>query len=98
MNTSRQFHTETSLSFGGKVLVAGGVGSDGKPLATAELYNALANGNRGLWSFTGNMSTARSAHTATLLSNGQVLVVGGIDTNGAPLASAELYNPTTGTW
>jgi hypothetical protein len=44
------------------------------------------------WSYTGSQTTARSGHTATLLSNGEVLIVGGTGTNGA-VASAELYNP-----
>ncbi len=43
---------------------------------------------------TGSMSVARSEHTATLLPNGKVLVAGG----GASLSSAELYDPTHGTW
>jgi len=40
----------------------------------------------------GSMSTTRSGHTATLLMNGKVLVAGGTD------ASAELFDPTTGTF
>jgi N-acetylneuraminic acid mutarotase len=49
------------------------------------------------WAVTsGNLNTARQLHTSTLLPNGQVLVAGGY--NGGYLASAELYNPTTGTW
>ena len=42
------------------------------------------------------MTAARKSHTATLLATGQVLVVGGRDNNGNVLASAELYDPTTG--
>ena len=37
-------------------------------------------------------------HSATLLGNGKVLVAGGRDSRFVELASAELYNPATGTW
>src|ERR671912_415240 len=54
----------------------------------------------GSWSPTGSMSTARAVHTATRLADGHVLVTGG--DRGAPFydatATAELYNPSTGTW
>src|SRR5437016_1029530 len=52
----------------------------------------------GTWTLTGSLHIARADFTATLLTNGQVLVVGGRDTSYTPLASAELYNPATGTW
>jgi N-acetylneuraminic acid mutarotase len=42
---------------------------------------------------------ARSVHTATLLPNGKVLVIGGYNyEGGGDLNSAELYDPATGTW
>ena len=50
------------------------------------------------WVVTGSLNTARYGATATLLTNGLVLVAGGNDGSGAPLASAELYNPATGIW
>src|SRR6266536_2532792 len=46
---------------------------------------------------TGSLGTARHSHTATLLPNGKVLVAGGFNSSGI-LASAELYDPASGTW
>jgi Galactose oxidase, central domain len=43
------------------------------------------------------MTTARTYHTATLLSDGRVLVTAGHGDAG-PLASAEIYDPKTGTF
>ena len=47
---------------------------------------------------TGDMSTVRSGSTATLLGNGTVLVAGGTDAKGIPLATAELFDPASGTF
>ncbi|CAF0735673.1 unnamed protein product [Adineta steineri] len=44
------------------------------------------------------MNVARGYHTASTLPNGLVLVTGGEGKNGTALNSAELYNPSTGTW
>ena len=45
------------------------------------------------------LNTGRFSHTATLLADGKVLVTGGFGTSsGDQLASAELYDPATGTW
>ena len=49
------------------------------------------------WSSAADLITARKYHTATLLLNGRVLVVGGKGLTGT-LASAELYDPATNKW
>jgi N-acetylneuraminic acid mutarotase len=102
--TGRGYHTATLLT-NGKVLVAGGDPSIGGPvggggvsnLDSAELYNPAT----GTWSATGSLAiTPRALHTATLLTNGKVLVAGGDSgaTTGGELNSAELYDPATGYW
>src|SRR5215207_4218696 len=51
------------------------------------------------WTLTGNLNVARGFHTATLLPNGKVLLVGGVEegTTGGGPKSAELYSPDLGT-
>lgn len=64
------------------------------------LHPLTANAQTGSFSATGSMTTARASHTATLLSNGEVLIAGGCNTDCTyvALATAELYNPATGTF
>jgi N-acetylneuraminic acid mutarotase len=90
-------HTATLLS-DGKVLVAGGYaeGGSSESTASAEVYDP----NSGSWTAITKMATIRSGGwTATLLTDGKVLVVGGFRSDGnGVLGSTELYDPGTGTW
>ncbi|MEI2688565.1 MAG: kelch repeat-containing protein [Anaerolineae bacterium] len=85
----------------GRVLVVGGcfgsqasgaVSSPGQPWdvqAMAEVYDPRANS----WQAAGELAEGRCWPTATLLADGRVLVVGGSDRTGQPVAGAELYDP-----
>jgi hypothetical protein len=88
MSLTRSSHTATLLS-SGKVLIAGGIGGS-VVRNQAELYDP-AGGPNGTWSATDALNTPRYAHTATLLSNGEVLAAGGYNTTTGYLNSAELY-------
>ena len=68
-------------------LVAAG-GTSPAPVATPTIAG---------FSPTGSMSSARELPTATLLSDGRVLITGGYDGSGY-LATAELYDPQSGTF
>jgi len=87
----------------GNVLFAGGEDDFGRK-STAELYDAAA----GAFSSTGSMLSSRAWHTLTLLPDGRVLAAGG-ETEacigpqqfcyfGGTVASAELYDPVSGTF
>src|ERR1035438_10475161 len=54
--------------------------------------------DRGRATDPGSLNAARQGDTATLLNNGMVLIAGGFNCNVCALASAELYNPATGTF
>ena len=96
LDTARFYHTATLLG-NGTVLITGGYGTSAASyviaLSSAELYNP----STGTFAATGSMATARYFQTATLLSNGMVLIAGGYGSSGV-LSSAELYNPSTGTF
>jgi len=99
MAQPRSVHTQTLLA-DGRVLVAGGhieiLNPDGSGtfvyLNSAEIYSPSTN----TWAPAAAMNEARGFHTATLLSNGKVLVAGGVSP--ATLSSAEIYDPVLNTW
>ncbi|HUP70375.1 MAG TPA: kelch repeat-containing protein [Acidimicrobiales bacterium] len=60
--------------------------------------NATGTTTPGAWFATNPMSRPRNGHTATVLPDGRVLVIGGQESGSAPTASAEFYGPATRTW
>lgn len=81
----------------GRVLVAGGTTTGNDALTGAEIYDPTT----GAFSPTGSLAAGRWSYPNPLvpLPDGRFLVAGGADANCAhALASAELYDPTAGTW
>jgi hypothetical protein len=83
----------------GRVLITGGREKRPNGITVlrsqaAEIYESDPN----RFTPTGSMADARAGHSATLLNDGRVLVVGGIDASDGfdNLATAELYDPATG--
>jgi N-acetylneuraminic acid mutarotase len=94
LHDERRSHAATLLR-DGKLLVTGG--SDGGQddgvqaaveLQSVEIYDP---GNR-QWTLGPSLPDRRTAHTATLLDNGAVLVAGGIDETGSALSSTGSYH------
>lgn len=97
--TSVGGHTATLLA-SGKVLVTGGGRVDPPVPAfspVAELYDPMT----GTWTRIAEMLLGRAGHTATLLTSGKVLVVGG-KTYDSDISfdseKSELYDSASGTW
>lgn len=85
MNNLSGGHVAVILLQSGKVLVTG--------FSYAEIYDP----STGIFSLTGNPIYSRMMHTATLLSNGKVLITGG-HSGTVALSTAEVYDPVTGTF
>ena len=81
--------TATALK-NGKILIAGGGerNLDGSPMAVS--YVDIYDQSTGKWSSVSNMAAAELNHTATLLGDGKLLIVG--------LSSAQIYDPDADTW
>ena len=82
MNRSRNTFASVVLTDGRVLMVGSG--------NTAKIYDPVTKTT----TLTGNMSTTRSNHTATLLADGTVLVAGG-NSSGNRLATAEIFDPAT---
>ena len=105
MKVPRLGHTMTLLP-DGRVLVAGGTGTRGpasegsqsvRPIASAEIFDPASR----RWTSVGGMLTPRFEHTATELADGRVLIAGGLGYEQGkvqPVAAAELFDPSTGTF
>ncbi|WP_437967715.1 kelch repeat-containing protein [Sorangium sp. So ce260] len=97
MNIPRYTHQQTVLE-SGEVLVTGGYGWPSPlreveiPLDSAELYDPAS----GTWRLAAPMRSPRIGHTSTLLSDGKVLVAGGVHPDAGE--DAEVYDPASDTW
>jgi hypothetical protein len=93
MTTPRAFAQVAELA-DGRVLVAGGYGSDGVPLASAELYDPVSDA----FSATGSMPRPRQGGIAERLPDGSVLIAGGADASTYGDPYAVMYSPDTETF
>jgi N-acetylneuraminic acid mutarotase len=101
---SRVSYSSTmTLLTNGLVLVAGGSVSTGadsyQAFADAQIFNPVS----GSWTAIAPMNYPRASHSATLLSNGNVLLVGGYEsvTNNNVVSCppvSEIYIPSSGQW
>ena len=95
LNTGRAYPTATLLN-NGMVLIAGGQLDQGPAASNAaELYNPTTGA---FTSATCGMNSARSQHTATLLNDGKVLIVGGLSGPSTFVTTAEIFDPVHGTF
>jgi hypothetical protein len=90
MGTPRAGTSVTVLG-DGTGFVVGGVNASTNvfsPVPSGELFNAAT----GVWTPTASLAAPRAFHTTTLLPNGDVLITGGMDASGNPVATSEIYH------
>lgn len=94
--SSARFDLTATVLQSGKVLIVGGstqLQLGGSGTDTVELFDPKTR----TFTKATSLGVPRSAHTATLLADGKVLVTGGI-ANLSPTASAEVYDPASDSW
>ncbi|HJV23834.1 MAG TPA: kelch repeat-containing protein [Holophagaceae bacterium] len=94
LGVARSRHSSTLLPTG-RILIAGGRGTSGAALASAEIFDPFT---QTITPVTAPMVAAREDHAALLLPNGLVLLAGGTGSGGTPLSSLELFDPVTRTF
>ncbi|MCZ6688435.1 MAG: kelch repeat-containing protein [Planctomycetota bacterium] len=88
---ARRGHTAT-LTSAGDVVVVGGIGVGGEPLASVEIYRP----SLGTWQILQGMRDARFGHTVTRLSGGDLLVAGGVTSSfGTVTDTCEILDVST---
>lgn len=96
MSTERSRHTLTLLA-DGRVLATGGYRANADPYEvyqrTAEIYDPVTNS----WTPVATMAHRRVGHTASLLPDGRVLIVGGAD-YAEYKYDVEFFHPSAGTF
>jgi len=87
MTTARTLQAAVLLA-NGKVLIAGGEGSEPETMVSAELFDPA----QATFAATGSMHNVHAGATATVLDNGSVLIAGGRS------GFADLYDPASATF
>lgn len=99
LQRGRAWHTATMLP-NGSILIVGGIGANGQVVQASEIFNPANRRSELLTPTTLRTTnrnslasiTARVYHTATLLTEGLVLIVGGVSADGQPLKTAERWD------
>jgi len=90
----RTGHTATRLGdyLGAPVLIAGGIDTNGAPVAVAELFKPLTDELARPSTFAWPMVYPRSGHAAALMPDGGVLFIGGLDAAGNQVRTLEKFS------
>ena len=95
-----RFRHSATLTSDGRVLVTGGEpsGQESGLIDLVEIFDPATDS----WSLAGNLQVARSRHSASLLGDGRIVVLGGASETvagpGGALAAGEAFDPETGEW